>query len=317
MTSYLFGPVPSRRLGRSLGVDLIPFKTCTYDCIYCQLGRTTCRTSERKEWVPLEPIVAELREKLATKPDYITLGGSGEPTLYSKLDVLIDAIKAITDVPIAVLTNGSLLWDPDVRTQLAKADLVVPSLDAGSDYLFQQVNRPVETVQFEPMVQGLVDFRKEFSGEMWLEILLVDGLTATKPAVADLVKWAARISPDRVQLNTVTRPPADPSAAGISRESLAQFAAMFSPRAEVIADFRGVHEQSDFAAGRECVLDLLRRRPCSVDDIADGLRMHRNEVVKYVEELAAENKVEVVEVGEKRHYRLAPPTSNSDPSPNP
>ena len=304
MTSFTFGPVPSRRLGRSLGLDLIPFKTCTYDCIYCQLGRTTRKTAERKEWVPLEAVLEELESRLSTRPDYITLGGSGEPTLFSRLDELIAGIKAMTDIPLAVLTNGSLLWLEEVREQLRGADLVVPSLDAGSAALFEKVNRPVEDVRFDAMVQGLIDFRRGFSKQIWLEILLVDGITANESAVAELAQWTARIEPDRVQLNTVTRPGAESFAKGISRQALQRLAAMFSPAAEVIADFRGVHERPEFAAGRDAVLDLLRRRPCSIDDIAGGLGMHRNEVVKYVEELIAAGTAEMTEVGGKRYYRV-------------
>ncbi|MFO7937708.1 MAG: radical SAM protein, partial [Kiritimatiellia bacterium] len=136
---YIFGPVPSRRLGRSLGVDLIPFKTCSYDCIYCQLGKTTNKTIQRKEWVPVDVVVGQLEPKLALNPDYITLSGSGEPTLHSRIGDIISMIKKITDVPVAVLTNGSLLWLPEVRAALKYADLVVPSLDAGSEKAFQYV----------------------------------------------------------------------------------------------------------------------------------------------------------------------------------
>ena len=142
MKNHIFGPVPSRRLGRSLGIDLVPHKTCSYDCIYCQLGRTTCKTIERKEWVPLDAVVAELETKLSPRPDYVTLSGSGEPTLYSRLDELIDRIKHLTDIPVAVLTNGSLLWQEVVQQQLAAADLVMPSLDAGNATAFHLVNRP-------------------------------------------------------------------------------------------------------------------------------------------------------------------------------
>lgn len=303
MTKYIFGPVPSRRLGRSLGIDLVPLKTCTYDCIYCQLGRTTCKTMDRKEWVPLEPVLAELETRLATNPDYITLGGSGEPTLYSRMDELIERIKALTDIPVAVLTNGSLLWREDVSDQLMDADLVVPSLDAGNDALFQKINRPVDAVHFQAMVEGLIDFRGAFTKEMWLEVLLVDNLTATESAVADLAKWAARIQPDRVQLNTVTRPPAERSAGGVSHEALTRFASLFTPAAEVIADYAGIHERPEFSGGRDAILDLLHRRPCSVDDIADGLGMHRNEVVKYVEELMKNGNLETIETSGKVHYR--------------
>lgn len=177
MTCYPFGPVPSRRLGRSLGVDLVPFKTCSYDCIYCQLGPTTCKTIERKAWVPLEQVVAELPQRLASKPDYITLSGSGEPTLHAQLDELIARIKTLTDIPVAVLTNGSMLWQKDLRRQLLRADLVVPSLDAGDETMFQLVNRPHSQISLDKMLNGLVAFRQEFPGAYWLEVMVVGGYT--------------------------------------------------------------------------------------------------------------------------------------------
>ena len=288
MSKYIFGPVPSHRLGRSLGVDLVPLKTCSYDCIYCQLGNTTCKTTVRKEWVPLDDVLEELKEKLSSAPDYITFSGSGEPTLYSRVDELVDRIKAMTDVPVAILTNGSLLWQEEVRKQLMKADLVIPSLDAGDEVMFRLVNRPHEGVSFERMLAGLADFRREFRGDYWLEVFVLGAYTAIKAESAKLAECAKLIGPDRVQLNTVTRPPAESFAIGISRERLTKLARMFNPSAEVIADFRGVHGQAEFAASREDILDLLRRRPCSMDDIANGLGMHRNEVVKYVEHLSAE-----------------------------
>jgi wyosine [tRNA(Phe)-imidazoG37] synthetase (radical SAM superfamily) len=303
MSRYVFGPVPSRRLGRSLGVDLVPFKTCSYDCIYCQLGATTCKTVERKEWVPLDDVLEQLEPKLSTAPDYITLSGSGEPTLHSRCGELIDRIKAMTDVPVAVLTNGSLLWQKEVRRQLMKADLVIPSLDAGDEGMFRLVNRPHEDVTFERMLAGLVDFCREFRGDYWLEVFVLGALTAIKPDFAALVRCASRIGPDRVQLNTVTRPPAESFAVGISRERLAELAAMFDPPAEVIADFRAIHAQAQFAASREDVLDLLRRRPCSMDDIALGLGMHRHEVLKYVEDLNADGLVLQTRAGGRLHYR--------------
>ena len=156
MKTYVFGPVPSRRLGRSLGVDLVPFKTCSFDCLYCQLGKTTCRTIERREWAPLDEVIEQVKEKLSAKPDYITLSGSGEPTLYSRLDEAIDRIKRLTDTPVAVLTNGSLLWMDEVQRQLAAADLVMPSLDAGDETTFQLVNRPHESLHFEQVLSGLI-----------------------------------------------------------------------------------------------------------------------------------------------------------------
>ena len=298
----IFGPVPSRRLGRSLGVDLVPFKTCSYDCIYCQLGRTTNKSVERREWVPLDDVLEELKGKLASKPDHITLSGSGEPTLYSRLDELIAGIRAMTDVPVAVLTNGSLLWRDELRRQLMDAHLVIPSLDAGHASMFQAVNRPHESISFDRMLEGLIDFRKEYHGEYWLEVFLLAGHAAVESEASKITECVRRIKPDRVQLNTATRPTAEDYAVMVRRARMTDMAGRFDPPAEVIADYRGVHAQSDFKAGRENVRDMIRRRPCSLDDIADGLDMHRNEAIKYIEELDAEGRLMKRTSGGKLFY---------------
>jgi wyosine [tRNA(Phe)-imidazoG37] synthetase (radical SAM superfamily) len=305
MSRYVFGPVPSRRLGRSLGVDLVPFKACSYDCIYCQLGRTTAKTIDRKEWVPLTEVVEELRNHLSSNPDYITLSGSGEPTLHCRVGELIALIKEITDIPVAVLTNGSLLWQEDVRRGLLGADLVIPSLDAGDETTFRLVNRPYPAVSFEQMLDGLIRFRQQFRGQYWLEVFILDGITTTPAELSLLAECVRRIRPDRVQLNTVTRPPAEKYAVGVSPERLAELSSVFEPAAEVVADFHGVHRKPEFAAGRDEILALLRRRPCSVDDIAGGLGMHRNEVIKYIEELAAENLLDQSLVADGLYYKVA------------
>jgi wyosine [tRNA(Phe)-imidazoG37] synthetase (radical SAM superfamily) len=298
MNNYVFGPVPSRRLGRSLGVDLVPLKTCSYDCIYCQLGRTTCKTIERKEWVPLEAVLNELKGKLSTRPDYITLSGSGEPTLYSRLDELIQRIKAMTDIPVAVLTNGSLLWQEEVQRQLASADLVMPSLDAGDPTTFHLVNRPHKAITFEKMLSGLIAFRRHFHGRYWLEVLLVSAFTDFEPELATIRACAARIAPDRVLLGTVTRPPAEDFALAVPHERLLDMAMTFSPPAEVLEHLLDSTLVQPSSASREDILALLARRPCTIDDIATGLRMHKVEVLKHVESLAA-NGLIALQGGEK------------------
>ncbi len=300
---YIFGPVPSRRLGRSLGVDLVPFKTCTYDCIYCQLGRTTHKTMQRKEWVPMDIIIAQLKAKLSTKPDYITLSGSGEPTLFSRLEDLISRIKDITDIPVAVLTNGSLLWLPEVRKALKSADLVVPSLDAGSSQIFQYVNRPHGDIMFSKMVEGLVKFRDEYTGKYWLEVFLLAGITTTEMEINRMKTCINSIGPDKVQVNTVTRPPAEGFAEPVPQKQLQTITEKLYEKTEVIADYSKIHKQQDFLARREDVLTLLQRRPCSVEDIAAGLGLHRNEVVKYVEELLSESKIETKSQNQQLYYR--------------
>ena len=301
--SYIFGPVPSRRLGRSLGIDLVSFKTCSYDCIYCQLGRTTKKTTERKEWVPLDEVIDQLKDHLYSKPDYITLSGSGEPTLFSRLNKLIYKIKKITDIPVAVLTNGSLLWLPDVRDALKSADVVVPSLDAGSNQIFQYVNRPHTRITFNKLLQGLVDFRKVYIGRYLLEVFLLAGVTTPEAEINRLKTCIAAIQPDLVQVNTVTRPPAESFAEPVSKKQLEEITTQLYERAEVIADYKDVHKEKDFITRHEDILTLLQRRPCSIEDIAAGLRLHRNEVVKYIEELSAEGKIEAIPQNQKLYYK--------------
>jgi len=301
--NFIFGPVPSRRLGRSLGVDLVPFKTCSYDCVYCQLGRTTNKTVERKEWVPLEQVIDQLKDHLHLKPDYITLSGSGEPTLYSRIGELIARIKELTDIPVAVLTNGSLLWLPEVRNALKDADMVVPSLDAGSTQIFQYVNRPHRDITFSKMLQGLVEFRKDYKGLYWLEVFLLAGVTTPQMELKRLKTSIDAIQPDKVQVNTVTRPGAEDFARPVPQEQLEQIAAGLYEKAEAIADYKAVHKQEDFTARRQDVLTLLKRRPCSIEDIAAGLGIHRNEVVKYVEELTSEKKIEAKQGKSNLYYK--------------
>jgi wyosine [tRNA(Phe)-imidazoG37] synthetase (radical SAM superfamily) len=300
---HIFGPVPSRRLGRSLGIDLVPFKTCSYDCIYCQLGRTTNKTLERKEWVPLKDVIDQLKDHLHSKPDYITLSGSGEPTLFSRLDELILGIKEITNIPVAVLTNGSMLWLPEVRNSMKRADVVIPSLDGGSSQIFQYVNRPHKNITFSKMLQGLVEFRKAYSGQYWLEVFLLAGVTTTEMEIKRLKTCIAAIQPDRVQVNTVTRPPAENFADPVPQKQLEQITADLYETVEVIADYKDIHKQQEFSAQREDVLTLLQRRPCSIQDIAAGLGLHRNEVLKYIEELSAEGKIEKKPQNRQLYYK--------------
>jgi wyosine [tRNA(Phe)-imidazoG37] synthetase (radical SAM superfamily) len=246
-----------------------------------------------------------LEKKLDTRPDYITLSGSGEPTLFTPIDKLIDGIRAMTDIPIAVLTNGSLLGSEEVQRELRRADLVVPSLDAGGDATFRLVNRPHEAISFDGMLAGLVKFRRIFHGQYWLEVFLLGAYTTFERELAEIRHCVDLIQPDHVQLNTVTRPPAENYAATVPREQLEEIAAMFSPPAEVIADFHAAPGAEVGQSSREEILQLLQRRPCSIDDIVGGLGMHRTEVLKSVEHLSVESLVEESRVGDKLYYRVA------------
>jgi wyosine [tRNA(Phe)-imidazoG37] synthetase (radical SAM superfamily) len=302
--SRIFGPVPSRRLGRSLGIDLVPYKTCTYDCVYCQLGRTTRRTVERRSWVPIAPLFRELERKRGCEPDYVTLGGSGEPTLHSRIATVIRRAREIVQAPVAVLTNGALLHRPEVRRDLRGADLVLPSLDAGDEESFRLVNRPCPSLDFETMVEGLVAFRREFAGPCWLEVFLIEGSASSKAAIERLSAHVSRIAPDRVLLNTLARPPAEAWVRGLPPEKMAEIASRFDPPAEVIADASTGAPRPDPDAGENEVRGLLERRPCSVEQIAEGLGMHRNEVLKHLERLGAEGELHVVRTAGRDYYRV-------------
>ncbi|MFP4000153.1 MAG: radical SAM protein, partial [Desulfobacterales bacterium] len=224
--SLIYGPVPSRRLGRSLGVDIVPYKTCTYDCIYCQIGRTPQTTMVRKPWIEPELIFSQLEARLAegVKPDYITIGGSGEPCLNSEISRIIERIRQISDVSVAVLTNGSLLCSDEVRSDLLGADVVLPSLDAYDEDSFRKINRPHKDISFETMLSGLVDFRKVYSGKIWLEIFVVRDINDTKEAMAAFKPCVRAISPDKIHINTSVRPPAEDYAARVSVQRLEQLA---------------------------------------------------------------------------------------------
>lgn len=239
------------------------------------------------------------------RPDYVTLAGSGEPTLFRPLDELIAGIKALTDVPVAVLTNGSLLWQREIRQELAEADLVVPSLDAASAAQFRRTNRPHPAISFETMVRGLIEFAEHFHGRLWLEVLLLAGLSARPKHVRELAAIAEQIKPERIQLNTVTRPPAEKWATAASPDELRAAAAILGGRGEVVADYQPTATGEAGAANEQAVLQLLLRRPCRLQDVANGLGLHRNEAVKYLEHLARAGAIVVDAVSAEPYYRIA------------
>jgi wyosine [tRNA(Phe)-imidazoG37] synthetase (radical SAM superfamily) len=304
---YVFGPVPSRRLGRSLGIDLVPLKTCTFDCVYCQLGRTTTKTLERKEYVPVGDVLGELRGALSEgpSPDYVTLSGSGEPTLHSGLEELVAGIKSLTTVPLAVLTNGSLLSDPDVRCGLQDAEVVIPSLDAGDDEIFRRVNRPHGDLSFARILEGLEAFRSEFRNAIWLEVFLLAGVTDSQARVGEIARLAARAGADRIQLNTVQRPPAEKGARPVPSGTLERLAALFSPRAEVITELEASKPEGAQIVAPADVLALLSRRPCTAEDIAEGLGTGVAEVVKWLSFLEASGAARLVRQ-EGRSFYVVP-----------
>lgn len=304
---YLYGPVPSRRLGRSLGIDLVPFKTCTYDCIYCQLGKTTNKTIERREYVPTAEVLEELREKLASSVgcDYISLAGSGEPTLHAGIEELIAKIKEMTKIPVSVITNGSLLYLPEVRQSLLGADLVVPSLDAGDAALFEYVNRPHPAIDFKRMAEGLVSFAREYSGRLWLEVLLVSGVTGLPSEARKIAAWADLIHPEKVQLNTVSRPAYEDFACAVDPKQMKMLADSFSQAAEILEITNpATADNANLSAVTDSdILNLLARRPCTLEGICSGLGLHPHETAKRIERLRNDNAIGIERNGRKVFYK--------------
>jgi len=268
---YVFGPVPSRRLGRSLGIDLVPLKTCTYNCIYCQLGITTHQTLERRPYSPGKLVIEQLQEKLSSlssAPDYITLSGSGEPTLNSQIGWVIEQVNRMTSVPVAVLTNGSLLHLESVRKALLGADLVIPSLDAASPVFFRSINRPHPSLRLSQVLRGLQEFRKEYPGQVWLEVMLCGGFNDDPKEIHRLREEIEGIGPDKIQLNTVIRPPAEYFANPLSPERMEEMRLLFSGRAEVLPRECTAPASRVYGRMDQEILALLERRPCSLEDLS-------------------------------------------------
>jgi wyosine [tRNA(Phe)-imidazoG37] synthetase (radical SAM superfamily) len=289
LPSYTYGPVPSRRLGLSLGVDIVPAKVCTLDCVYCQVGRTTKKSTVRQDFLDINAVLAELQAKLQAglRADYITLGGSGEPTLNSRLGDLIDGIRRLTDIRVAILTNGTLLDRADVRAECAKADVVCPTLDAAETAVFEAVHRPAPGITIEKLVFGLEQFRREFEGEIWLEVFLVAGVNTEGAHIAKIKDLIRRTRPDKVHLNTAVRPPAEPDVRAVSAEMLDAIAREIGGNCEVIPAPPAAGSERQAKRVQADIVSVLKRRPCSVDDICTGLAMERDEVLKHLAHLQA------------------------------
>lgn len=299
MYKYLFGPVPSRRLGISLGVDLVTHKICSLDCIYCECGKTTLLTVERQEYVPVTDVMKELAAYFSTNPDpdFITFSGSGEPCLNSRIGDVIDFIKKIKpQVAIAVLTNGTLLKDPEVRKALLGADLVMPSLDAASAKALATINRPHPSIDMEKYIHGIAAFRQEFKKKLALEIFILPGCNDTPEELKALKGAVERINPDLVQLNTLDRPGVISNLSAATRDELEKIAIFFKPfKVEVIAAAPKRKELSSYRSDMEsAILETVLRRPSTLEDLAAILGTHMNEINKYLATLEETGKIESV-----------------------
>ncbi|HJN10542.1 MAG: radical SAM protein [Pirellulaceae bacterium] len=295
---YTFGPVPSRRLGRSLGVDPIPLKTCNWNCVYCQLGRTSPLANQRRDYFPPEAIIADVKTTLAShgpgQIDWLTFVGSGEPTLHASLGWMIQELKAYTEIPLAVITNGSLLYLPEVRRALLPADAVLPTLDAGSERLYQRIDRPVAGLTFERLVEGMIALRREFDGKLWIEVMLINGLNDSVAALEDLATVIQRIQPDDVHINLPVRPPTESSVEVPSDEAVVRAQAILGevahvvPAADVEVDFG---DENDLA---DSVMEIVKRHPMSEVGLVRAIKSRSSqEVAEALAQLSASGRARV------------------------
>ncbi len=288
---YIYGPVPSRRLGLSLGVDIIPLKTCTQNCIYCQLCVDAQQITQRQEFAPIDDVMQEVRRKLDEQPviDCITICGSGEPTLHRSIGRLIETLKATTDKQVVVITNGTLLWQQDVRRDLALADMVMPSLDGCDEETFQKINAPADGLSFAKHIEGLIQFRKEYKGKIWLEIFMVEGLNTEPQHLEKFKALIDRINPDSVQLNTAVRPTTAADVKIMQQEKLEEIAAFLGEKTEVIAKFSRKTTGGDESSLIEKVINTIKRRPCSAGQLAESLGVDKEQIDEQLQLLLTKN----------------------------
>ena len=309
MYKYLFGPVPSRRLGMSLGIDLVPHKVCSLNCVYCECGKTTNLTTERKEYIPYCELIKELDHYFQNSPDpdYFTFSGSGEPTLNSRINDVLNYLKTKKpNIPVAVLTNGTLLHKKKVRDGLRLADIVLPSLDAASHFTFIKIDRPNHGLKIETYIQGLVDFRKEFQGKIWLEVLILPEFNDSIKELKLLKEAFLKINPDKIQINTLDRPGTVEELRPASISELRCILKFWNlDNVEIIAS---VPERKDIKSYRQdtesAILETISRRPCIVDDLAKILGTHASEINKYLGVLENESKIETIRLERGVFYRI-------------
>ena len=290
----IFGPVPSRRLGFSLGVDIIPYKTCSFDCIYCELGKTDCKTIQPVDVIQPDAVLKELEQVLSASPlnlDYITVSGSGEPTLHPQLGLIIKEIKKMGSVPVALLTNGSLLFNDEILERVLAADVVVPSLDAPDQVVFQTVNRPHPSLSFDQLIEGLINLGKSKGPRIWLEVLLLRGINDTPEQIESFGQYIEKINPEKIQLNTVVRPPVENYAAPLPDERLREIQKIWGPGAEIISAPARDKVQTKGLLQDSKICELVARRPCTAEDIARFLGLSLEETVPILDRLILAKKI--------------------------
>lgn len=306
---YLFGPIPSRRLGMSLGIDLVPSKVCSMNCIYCESGATNNLTMERKEYIDVDEVIKELDQFIAenNKLDCITFSGAGEPLLNSRCGDLIDYIKnKYPQFRLALITNSSLLYKKEVREEIKNIDLILPSLDAVGEKAYLKLTRPERELKVENIIDGLIAFRKEYKTEMWLEIFFAPGVNDSEEEVKRIAETVKRINPDRVQLNTLDRPGVIKSIKPVSRERLEEIAKSFEPlHVEVIAKVNSkTTDSAKLEDIEDKIISTIIRRPVTANDLAQTFGVELETVLSSVSKLLNDGKIKEEKLERGIFYKI-------------
>ena len=286
-------------------MDIIPNKLCSLDCVYCEVGVTDKRGLARKEYLPANEILIEVKEVIAEYPnlDHITISGSGEPTLNSKIGDIIRGIKQMTKIPVAVLTNGTLLNLPEVRRDLMDADIVSPSLDAVSADVFEKVDRPNPKLRIDTIIDGIKVFRQEYQGRMWIEILFVKGMNDHDEEVFKMKQVLDEIQPERIHLNTVIRPPAYAIAQPVGEDRLKEIQKILGWRSEIIGIFKETQKIQEHTIDEQAILALLKRRAMTVDQMTESLAMRKKEIIASLKQLDREKFIKSYMFNGEEYYQ--------------
>lgn len=308
---YVFGPVPSRRLGQSLGIDPVPLKTCNWNCIYCQLGRSKPIVEQRADFIPVQEIIKQFLQALhahkSGEIDWVTFVGSGETTLHADLGSMIRQVKTSTDIPVAVITNGSLFYLPEVRQELMVADAVMPSLDAGNSSLYRKINRPHPHLDYDTYIDGLARFRKQYQGKLWIEVMLIKGLNDTPEALQEIADKMNYIHPDEIHLLLPTRPPAEAWIQPSEDENVHLAQLILGNTAKVFHPIKGSFDLSGSDSLFHAVIVIITRHPMKESELLDALKRFSQEEIDAVMTALKENsEAQVVERYGERYWSAYP-----------